>query len=358
MTLEPGDDQIPESPTEGGSTSVIVLAYGAEELLSQCVQAILNSSGVDVEVVVVNNGADPLRLQELAGLPGVRVVNDGTNLGFAGGCNYGSRHCRRPNLAFVNSDAIVGQDCIGNLVAALADRTIGLVSGSIRLAEQPDTVNSVGNPVHFLYFSWAGAMGDPATDHDQPATIASISGATFAARRDFWEQLGGFDSTYFLYGEDVDISLRTWQLGYRVVFEPRAVSVHHYHFSRNPEKFYYLERNRLISLSTLPEASTLMRIAPTVVGVEAALLFTAARAGWLPQKLRSYRWLVRNRRYLRTRRRDAQARRRVPDSVLAPLLSAHMDIPPGFGMSAPEPADRALASYWRLVSGTREHADR
>jgi GT2 family glycosyltransferase len=343
----------PTGPPAAADVTAVVLAYGAEPVLREAVCAILASTGVNVTVVVVDNGCDATALAGVRTLPGVLVVNDGTNLGFAGGCNFGASHAHTRYLAFVNSDAIVAPNCLAELVAVAADPAVGLVSGSIRLAEDPDRINSAGNPVHFLFFSWAGGLGDPAASHDQLTPVASISGATFAARTDFWAELGGFDSAYFLYGEDVDISLRTWQLGYMVMFAPGAVSVHHYQFSRNPEKFYYLERNRLISLATLPERGTLARLAPTIAGVELALLAAAAKGGWLPQKLRSYRWLARNRRYVRTRRRDAQSRRRVPDSAIAGRLSARMDIPGGFGMSAPPAADRALARYWLAVSKNR-----
>ena len=156
---------------------------------------------------------------------------------------------------------------------------------SVRLADSTDVVNAVGNPVHFLYFSWAGGFGDAADQHTEPTTVASITGATFAVRREFWDQLGGFDETYFLYQEDVDLSMRTWLAGKQVRYVPTAIALHNYEFGRSDAKFYFLERNRLINLLTLPERRTLLRIAPLALGVELALVATAARGGWAKQKL-------------------------------------------------------------------------
>ena len=110
--------------------------------------------------------------------------------------------------------------------------------------------------------------------------MASITGATFAVRRDFWDELGGFDETYFLYQEDVDLSMRTWLAGKQVRYVPTAIALHNYEFARAEAKFYYLERNRLINLLTFPERRTLVRIAPLALGVELALIATAARGGW------------------------------------------------------------------------------
>ena len=192
----------------------------------------------------------------------------------------------------MNSDAVVDPSCVAALVTALHDPDAGLVCASVRLADDPEVVNAVGNPVHFLYFSWAGGFGDPADRHAEPGTVASITGATFAVRREFWDQLGGFDEKYFLYQEDVDLSMRTWLAGKQVRYVPTAISLHNYEFGRTDAKFYYLERNRLINLLTFPERRTLVRIAPLALGVEFALIATAARGGWARQKFTGYRWLA------------------------------------------------------------------
>ena len=197
-----------------------------------------------------------------------------------------------PILVFANSDAVVDPDCVAALVDELQDPDAGLVCASVRLADSPEVVNAVGNPVHFLYFSWAGGFGDAADQHAEPGTVASITGATFAVRREFWDQLGGFDEKYFLYQEDVDLSMRTWLAGKQVRYVPTAIALHNYEFGRTDAKFYYLERNRLINLLTFPERRTLVRIAPLALGVELALIATAARGGWAKQKLTGYRWLA------------------------------------------------------------------
>ena len=207
--------------SQGPSTAVpqvsaVVLAYGSEPHLEESVRALLASESVTLEVIVVDNQASAEAISAIEALPSVRVVLPGRNTGFAGGCNLGARDADAPILVFANSDAIVDRHCVAELVAALEDPDTGLVCASVRLADNPDVVNAVGNPVHFLYFSWAGGFGDPADSHSEPGPVASITGATFAARREFWDQLGGFDEKYFLYQEDVDLSMRTWLAGKQV----------------------------------------------------------------------------------------------------------------------------------------------
>ena len=343
-----------DSPSpDPARVTAVVLAYGAEPHLEECVRSVLGSTSVTVEVIVVDNEASAEAIAAVEGLPSVRVVRPGLNTGFAGGCNLGAGQATAATLVFVNSDAVVDASCVAELVTALEDPYAGLVCASVRLADSPDVVNAVGNPVHFLYFSWAGGFGDAADQHTEPTTVASITGATFAVRREFWEQLEGFDEAYFLYQEDVDLSMRTWLAGKQVRYVPTAIALHNYEFGRSDAKFYFLERNRLINLLTLPERRTLLRIAPLALGVELALVASAARGGWARQKLTGYRWLAGNRAYLRSRRRDIQGRRVRTDADMVHVLSSHMDVPAGFGMTVPKIADDALARGWSLASRPR-----
>ena len=173
---------------------------------------------------------------------------------------------------------------------------VGLVGATARLADNPTLLNTAGNPVHFLMFSWVGGLGQPAPPLDAPAhEVASVSGVAFAVRREVWDELGGFDAQYFAYCEDVDLSLRAWQAGYRVVVDPGAVVWHHYEYGRTPTKHYLLERNRLINLMTLPERRTRRLVVAPALAVEAGVVVVALRDGWWRDKLAGWRWLAQHR---------------------------------------------------------------
>lgn len=315
----------------------IVLAFGEEPFLESCISALRESLGVRVQIVVVNNGCSNPRLGDIVRASKAILVEPARNLGFTSGCNEGARRANAPTLAFINSDAIVAPDCLQHLVNAVRDPEVGLASAMLTLADEPDRVNSVGNPVHVSGLSWAGGYRDLVKQHLTSRDVASVTGGAMAVRTDLWRDLGGFWDPLFAYLEDTEISLRCWQRGLRVRYVAEARAQHHYEFSRNENKMFLLERNRTLLLLTMWQARTLVRLAPVLAVVEVLLFALSMRQGWSRAKIRGWRWIISHRKLVRERRRNVQARRSVADSALFPLLTCTIDAtnvarPPGLGL--------------------------
>ncbi len=327
--------------------TAIILAWGDEPVLEESVVSVLSSDGVDVDVVLVDNGCTSDAVSRLRGRSGVTVLTPETNLGFAGGCNHGAHQARGEYLAFVNGDAVVKPDALRRLVAGLG-QDVGLTTASLRLYDDEDTMNSAGNPVHYLGLSWAGGLGEPASRYAAPADVASATGAATVCRKDRFVELGGFCEPMFAYCEDTELSLRCWQRGWRVVFVPDAVVLHRYEFSRNTNKLYLLERNRLFVILTLYSPRMLAVVLGPLVALELAMLALALKQGWARSKVAGWWWLVRNAGLVRARRREVRAQQSVPDSRLAAILTGDFD--PGVeGLAAPAPLRKVSAAYWRVA---------
>ena len=331
------------------SVTAVVLAYGAEPWLLECVRSVLGSTGVQIDVVLVDNGCTSNAVKELAGWPHVTVLHPESNLGFAGGVVLGAKGATTEFLAMVNSDAVVDEGALAALVAEAGRDEVGIASACVVLGDRPDLVNSVGNPVHLLGFSWAGGFGDPVGIHPAATDVASATGACAVLRTSWWDTLGGFAEEYFAYYEDVELSWRTWQLGRKVRYVPGAVVRHHYEFSRSPLKHYLLERNRLIFVLTTYERRTLVLLAPLLVAVELGLVLVSLFGGWFRQKVSGWWWIVRHGDWVRARRRTLQSQRTVPDRDLARLWSSRFD--PGHQATpvGAAPVGAIVAAYWALA---------
>lgn len=328
---------------------VVVLAYGAEPLLRECLEAVQASRGVTVHLTVVDNGCTRDDLDELRAELGGRWLAPGTNTGFTGGCNLGAREGSAPYLVLVNSDAVVEPDALARLVAALGDPAVGIATGLVVLWDDPATVNSAGNPVHWSLLSWAGRWGEAAVDVTAGGDVTSASGALLGIRRATWTAFGGFHEALFAYGEDAELSLRAWIAGQRVVLVPDAVVRHHYEFSRTPGKFFLLERNRLITVLTLPERRTLWSLLPGLLLVEAGITAASVRDGWFAQKRQGWAWIWRHRAQVAERRLIVQRGRRHHDRALLERLADTITPSEESGVAVPGPVNAVLAVQGRLA---------
>ncbi|MDG4797441.1 glycosyltransferase family 2 protein [Micromonospora sp. WMMD1082] len=329
--------------------TAVMLAYGPEPWLVDAARAVLASTGVDIELVLVDNGCTGDGVDVVKGLPGVRVIRPEENTGYSGGNNLGAAEATGDWLAFVNSDAIVAPDALARVVEVAAEPGVGAAMASIRLADDPDLINTSGNPLHFTGLSWAGGNGEPASAHARRTVVPSLSGCCFVISRPRWAELGGFPAEYFAYHEDTELSLRLWQRGLRLEYVPDAVVRHHYEFSRNDLKLYLVERNRLLTLLTAYQGRTLALLAPMLLLTEAAMFAAALAGGWARQKTRGWAWLWRHRDWVRARRRRLQAERTVGDGVIADLMTArvapsNVAAPPGTGVF-----NAVAAAWWALA---------
>jgi GT2 family glycosyltransferase len=336
---------------EAPRVSVVVLAYGTQPLLPSAVENALGSRGVEVDVVLVDNGGDSDVLGALRERDHVTIVSPGRNLGFAAGSNLGARHATGEYLAFVNGDVLLRPDTLTRLVSALTPTQgpdVGLATASVRLLDRPEVINSAGNPVHFLGLSWAGGLERPAVEFADPRLVTSASGAATVVRREVFADVGGFCEDMFTYVEDTDLSLRLWSRGLAVAYVPDAVALHDYEFSRNAGKFFLLERNRLFMVLTLFPGRLLALTAPLALAMELAVLAVALRDGWAMQKLRGWLWLLRHPGLVTRRRRREAAHRVLSTKEFAALLTSRFD--PGIpGLSIPPAGQALLNGYWSFV---------
>ncbi|MGH3715045.1 MAG: glycosyltransferase family 2 protein [Micromonosporaceae bacterium] len=328
--------------------SAVVLAWQAEPWLPRAVDALLESKGVEVDVVLVDNGCTTDDVTHLEGRPGVTVVRPGENTGFAGGCNLGASHATGDYLALVNSDCVVEPDALARLVEVVDRPGVGVTVGSVRLSEDPSLVNAGANPIHVLGLSWSGGFRQPETRTEPYATLGG-TGACMLTTAAHWRRLDGFDEAYFAYHEDAELSVRTWRLGERVMVVPDAVAVHRYEFSRNAYKLYLIERNRLMFLATLWSGRALLLLSPALAALELAMLALGLKQGWAEEKVRGWSWLWQHRSHLRKRRRQLKAERTVPNrqwmAMLTPTLEpAAMELPPGTGV-----LNLVMRAYWATI---------
>jgi GT2 family glycosyltransferase len=330
--------------------SVLIVAYENRGDLSKTLPALLPELGEGDELILVENkhgdgSADLVR--ELA--PDARIVPMGGNAGFAAGIDAGAEVAGGDLLVILNPDA-APQPGFGEAIRRpwMEERGWGAWQALVADGELR-SVNSAGNPLHFTGITWAGGHGRPLDQASPPGEVTVASGACLAIPAARWRRVGGFPAEFFLYHEDVDLSVRLRAEGHAVGIEPTAVVAHDYEFGANAEKWFWLERNRLAFLVRTYPGTLLALLAPALIATEVALLPVALAGGWGRQKLRAdlafLRWLPR----LLRERRAIQAQRTVSAAEFASWLTPDLDSELISPVVRSLPARLLLRGYWRLV---------
>jgi len=285
-------------------------------------------------------------------LPQVTLLATDKNLGFAGGNNACMRLARTHGCEacfLLNEDARGAPMFLKEATRRMAENEkIGAVQSLLALDPDRDKaspnanrgiaseVNSIGNRLHFLGFSYCGGYKMPVHDAmgylrvrrlgDPGLNIAAASGAAVLLRASALEQVGMFDEGYHLYHEDLDLSLRLREAGYLLVIEPASTVYHRYEFSRSTDKYYWMERNRYRLLLEHYKIGTLIVLLPALVLAEIGLIAFGTMNGSLGARLRAYVYLLdmRNWAEIAEKRERVRSQRKISDREL--LQSAVSDI--------------------------------
>lgn len=330
--------------------SVLIVAYDSRDDLGKTLPALLPELGDGDELIVVENKAgdgSAELVRELA--PAARTVRMGRNTGFAGGCNAGAEVAGGDLLVVLNPDA-APLPGFGEAIRRPWREGRGWVAWQALVADgEAKTVNSAGNPVHFTGIVWAGGHGEALSAVTGPGEVTVASGACLAIPLAEWRRAGGFPEQFFMYHEDVDLSVRLRMEGGTVGIEPTAIVAHDYEFGANPDKWRWLERNRLAFLVRTYPTPLLVLLAPALLATELALLAVSFAGGWGGQKLQAnlefLRWLPR----LLRERRTIQCARTIGPAQFAAMLTPDLDSPMISSIARSLPARLALRGYWHLV---------
>ena len=300
--------------------SIIIVNYNAKEKLLRCLESVLCSSQPDCEVIVVDNqSSDGIADLIEVDLPQVTLIRSKINLGFGAGNNLGALRARGKYLVFLNPDTLVEQGWLEALLAPFdTDARVGLVTSKILLADHPGRINACGNAVHFTGLTLCRGLGQPREAFGEMQEVDAVSGAAFAMRRELFEALSGFDEDTFLYMEDTDLSWRARLSGWRCLYAPESVVLHHYTLRMTPQKVFYQERNRYLMLVKSLRWPTLFVLLPAQLLAEVmtwGFVLYNDRANFM-NKPRAYAWIISNWPAILRKRRATQALRRVPDREL------------------------------------------
>ena len=150
--------------------------------------------------------------------------------------NYATYYATGNYLCFLDDDVEVDANCIYVMRAYLkSNPDVGMVYATLYHMADPEVVDTAGS-----WLSWTGFLVESYVVPDRPVCVLSAKSACCMVRKDVFDEVGGFDEDFVIYGEETDLSWRIWHAGWKVKLLPDAIAYHA--FGGEKDASYYNKR--------------------------------------------------------------------------------------------------------------------
>jgi len=224
--------------------SIVIVNYNTRDITLACLKSVYEQTReVSFEVILVDNGSEDGSIAAIREqFPQVRLIEAGRNLGFARANNLASQHAAGRYICLLNSDTVVLDDAISELVQ-FADRHPDAAACGGRtffrdLSLNPNSCwaaptlwstfcQAVGLATLFPNSRLFNSEAIGGWDRSTSRKVEIVSGCFMLMALGLWSQVGGFDTSFFMYGEDAELCIRLRQMGYTCFICPTARIIHY-----------------------------------------------------------------------------------------------------------------------------------
>lgn len=245
--------------------NVVIPVYGQFEYLQRCIDALFIQTTELFDIIIVDNNSPEGTefYNQYKDNKRIKVIKNKANTGFSKACNRGASIGRSPLILFLNSDVILEQTALQNLIMSMDDRQVGVVgaklifppdtTGQSAMIRPPGKVQHVGvftnirGDVFHIFVGWSA---------DNPRVLAvkdayAVTGAALMTRRNLFMQAGMFYEGYGLGTyEDIDYCLTIREMGYNIAINQEAIGTHYTGKTSEAYRIQYpLNENRMKFIS-------------------------------------------------------------------------------------------------------------
>ena len=211
--------------------SIIIVNYNSRSLIEQCLDSLDKAIvGINNEIIIVdNNSTDGSKEQLPSKFTGVKFIFNNENVGFAKACNQGFKISSGNYVLFLNPDTILPGTCLTDCISFFEMHANAGAVG-VRMVDSQgkflkESKRGLPSPSASFYklfglttiFPGSKTIAKYYQGHlqeNENNPVEVLSGAFMMIKREVFEKVNGFDETFFMYGEDIDLSLRITQQGY------------------------------------------------------------------------------------------------------------------------------------------------
>jgi N-acetylglucosaminyl-diphospho-decaprenol L-rhamnosyltransferase len=223
--------------------SILIVTFQCRDAARECLASIYRlTTGTWAEVIVVDNASsDGTAAMVATEFPQAKLVVLDENVGFARGVNLAAEQAEGEYLLLLNPDTVVHERAIDALLDFARSHPEHGVYGGRALwpdgSTQPGSCWGRPTPWSLICFGTLLTTAFPRSrlfnpemlgtwQRDSVREVDIVTGCLLLIPRRLWDELGGFDDVFFMYGEDADLSLRARKHGFRPAITPDAVVTH------------------------------------------------------------------------------------------------------------------------------------
>ena len=232
-----------DATTQPPVVSIIVVSYNTRDLTLKCLETVFEQTTVPFELIVLDNASSDGSADAIEQRFGdrIRFIRSDTNHGFAKANNIASKDARGEWLLLLNPDTEVLDHAIDTLVefakqhpgngiyggrTVFPDRSLNIASCWNRITLWSLLCHATGLSAVFSGSEFFNTEGMGSWKRDTVRRVDIVVGCFLLTRLGTWNQLGGFDTSYWMYGEESDLCLRARRAGMHPIITPDAEIVH------------------------------------------------------------------------------------------------------------------------------------
>lgn len=235
---------------------VITLNWNRKDDTIECIDSLKKLNYPNFQIVVVDNGSVDGSVAAIrAQFPDITIIENRRNLGYAEGFNAGLKYAyehRADYFLILNNDTVIDSHALTQLVkVAEQDSQVGFVSGKVYFYNEPNRLQTVGKNTHPVYIigSDIGGKEIDVGQYDEIRERDFVDDVFLLVRRCAYEQVGGYDPTFFLMYEEADWCARVRRVGFKIMYAPRSKIWHKGNLwtstGISTTHLFYLARNQI-----------------------------------------------------------------------------------------------------------------
>jgi GT2 family glycosyltransferase len=222
--------------------SIIIVNWNGKDLLTRCIQAVQSTvKQVAYETIVIDNASsDGSQAMVRQAFPDVILIENAENAGFASANNQGMAIAQGRYLLLLNSDAFVEDNTVDGMAAFMDAHPEAGMSGCKLLYEdrrlQPSAYQFPTLKTELYIALQLNALFPRSREFGQFAMtwwdfndvreVEAIMGAFMLVRREAYTEVGGMDTGFFMYSEEIDWCIRFQRAGWKTLYNPAVQAVH------------------------------------------------------------------------------------------------------------------------------------